>query len=213
MLTFSILMMLGLLFAIGTPVGLTLAVAGAVGLYGMGGLQMVLGMLETASFSVANSYELIAVPMFLLMAEFVILSNLTDNLFQTAATWVGRVPGGLAMATALAGAGFGAISGSSTAGAATLSATTIPAMIKQNYDPKLACGVVAISGTLAMLIPPSVALVLYGIIADVSIGKLLVGGVVPGLLVTFTIIMTVYFLVWLDLNSPHSQHSHNHQYH
>jgi tripartite ATP-independent transporter DctM subunit len=102
------------------------------------------------------------------------------------------------MATALAGAGFGAISGSSTASAATLSATTIPAMLRQKYEPGLACGVVAISGTLAMLIPPSVALVLFGIIADVSIGKLLVAGVIPGIIVTFTIMLTVYYQVWRD---------------
>ena len=102
------------------------------------------------------------------------------------------------MATALAGAGFGAISGSSTASAATLSSTTIPAMLKQGYEPKLAGGVVAISGTLAMLIPPSIALVLYGIIADVNIGKLLIGGVIPGILVTLTIMATVWSLVWLD---------------
>ena len=102
------------------------------------------------------------------------------------------------MATALAGAGFGAISGSSTASAATLSATTMPAMLKQGYDPKLAGGVVAISGTLAMLIPPSIALVLYGIIADVNIGQLLIGGVIPGILVTLTIMATVYVLVLID---------------
>ena len=125
--------------------------------------------------------------MFILMAEFVILSGVADDLFKAASTWVGRVPGGLGMATALAGAGFGAISGSSTASAATLSSTTMPAMLKQGYDPKLAGGVVAISGTLAMLIPPSIALVLYGIIADVSIGQLLIGGVIPGILVTLTI--------------------------
>jgi tripartite ATP-independent transporter DctM subunit len=136
--------------------------------------------------------------MFLLMAEFVILSGVADHLFKSAATWVGRVPGGLGMATAIAGAGFGAISGSSTAAAATLSATTIPAMLNQGYEAKLACGVVAISGTLAMLIPPSIALVLYGIIADVNIGQLLIGGVMPGVLVTVTIIATVYFLVWQD---------------
>lgn len=102
------------------------------------------------------------------------------------------------MATALAGAGFGAISGSSTASAATLSSTTLPAMLKQGYDPRLSGGVVAISGTLAMLIPPSIALILYGIIADVSISALLIGGVIPGLLVTLVIIGTVRVLVWID---------------
>lgn len=198
MLITVILIFLVVLLAIGTPVGLAMAAAGAAGLYGMGGMNMVLGVLETSPFSAASSYELISIPMFLLMAEFVILSGVADNLFKAAATCVGRVPGGLGMATALAGAGFGAISGSSTASAATLSATTIPAMLKQGYEPKIACGVVAISGTLAMLIPPSIALVLYGIIADVSIGQLLVGGVIPGILVTLTIMATVYVLVMQD---------------
>jgi len=136
--------------------------------------------------------------MFLLMAEFVIVSGVADDLFTAAATWVGRVRGGLGIATAFAGAGFGAISGSSTASAATLSSTTIPAMLKAGYEPKLACGAVAISGTLAMLIPPSIALVLFGIIADVSIGDLLIGGIIPGLLVTLAIAMTVRLLVWRD---------------
>lgn len=198
MLITSVLIFMVVLLAIGTPVGLAMAAAGAAGLYGMGGMPMMLGVLETSPFSAASSYELISIPMFLLMAEFVILSGVADNLFKAAATCVGRVPGGLGMATALAGAGFGAISGSSTASAATLSATTIPAMLKQGYEPKLACGVVAISGTLAMLIPPSIALVLYGIIADVSIGQLLVGGVIPGILVTLTIMATVYVLVLQD---------------
>jgi C4-dicarboxylate transporter, DctM subunit len=192
-LTVSLLL---LLLAGGVPVGFSLAVAGAAGLIGSGGVGLLSGILSTTSLSTVNSYELISIPMFILMAEFVILSGIADNLFKAAATWVGRVPGGLAIATALSGAGFGAISGSSTAAAATLSATSIPAMLKQNYEPKFACGVVAISGTLAMLIPPSIALILYGIIADVSVGKLLIGGVVPGLLVTVTIVLTVMYLVW-----------------
>ncbi|MFO1265984.1 MAG: TRAP transporter large permease [Rubrivivax sp.] len=158
-------------------------------------------MLSTAPLSTAASYELISVPLFILMAEFVIMSGVADNLFKAAATWVGRVPGGLGMATALAGAGFGAISGSSTASAATLSSTTMPAMLKQGYEPKLAGGVVAISGTLAMLIPPSIALVLYGIIADVSISALLIGGVIPGILVTLVIMGTVWALVTIDPSS------------
>ena len=102
------------------------------------------------------------------------------------------------MVTALAGAGFGAICGTSTASAVTLSATSLPAMLKQGYEPKIAAGVVAISGTLAMLIPPSVALVIYGLLAEVNIGGLLVGGIIPGIIVTFTIMATVWFLVWQD---------------
>ncbi|MGB5905517.1 MAG: TRAP transporter large permease subunit [Xanthobacteraceae bacterium] len=191
-------LVLAVLLMLGTPVAFAMAIAGAVGLYMIGGLTMVLGILKTTAFSVANSYEIITIPMFILMAEFVILSGVADDLFTAASAWVGRLRGGLAMATAIAGAGFGAISGSSTAAAATLASTTVPAMLKQGYEPKLATGVVAISGTLAMLIPPSIALILYGIIADVSIGDLLIGGVIPGILVTLTIILTVAFLVWQD---------------
>lgn len=198
MLAATITAMLLVLLAIGTPVGFALAISGTAGLYAVGGLRMVLGILDTAPLSAASSYELITVPMFLLMAEFVIISGVADDLFKTASTWVGRVRGGLGVATAFAGAGFGAISGSSTASAATLASTSIPAMLKAGYEPKLACGAVAISGTLAMLIPPSIALVLYGIIADVSIGQLLIGGVVPGLLVTLAIALTVLLLVWQD---------------
>lgn len=183
-----------LLLAIGMPVALAMAIVGAAGLWALLGFEPMLGVLATAPLSSVSSYELITIPMFLLMAEFVILSGLADELFDAAAKWVGRVRGGLAMATAIAGAGFGAISGSSTAAAATLSATTIPAMVRQGYEPRFACGVVAISGTLAMLIPPSIALILYGLIADVNIGQLLIAGVIPGALVTLTIILTVAVL-------------------
>lgn len=191
------ILMFGLL-AIGMPVAFTLAVTGSLGLFMIGGLDTLAGVVGTTPLSTAGTYELISVPMFILMAEFVIISGVADDLFKAGAAWVGRVPGGMAMATALAGAGFGAISGSSTAAAATLSSTTIPAMLKHGYEGKLAGGVVAISGTLAMLIPPSIALILYGIIADVSIGKLLVGGVIPGILIMLTIMATVLILVTLD---------------
>ncbi len=198
MLALSIFLFMLAMLAIGVPVGFALVISGATGLYVLGGLNMVLGIMNTAPLSAASTYELITVPMFLLMAEFVIVSGVADDLFKAASTLVGRIRGGLGIATAFAGAGFGAISGSSTAGAATLSSTTIPAMLKAGYDPKLACGVVAISGTLAMLIPPSIALVLFGIIADVSISELLIGGVIPGLMVTLAISLTVFYLVWRD---------------
>lgn len=189
---------LAILLAIGVPVGFALAGAGALGLYLIGGWQVLWGVFQTAPFTGVSSYELITIPMFLLMAELVLLSGVVDGLFRAAAAWVGGIRGGLGMATALAGAGFGAICGTSTASAATLSATSLPAMLKQGYERKMAAGVVAISGTLAMLIPPSVALVIYGLLAEVNIGKLLVGGVIPGLLVTLTIMATVWFLVWRD---------------
>ena len=190
------------LLVFGMPVAFALGAAGMIGLYLKGGLDMVVGILRTTPLSVTSSYELITVPMFMLMAEFIIVSRIADELFDSAKVWLGRVPAGLAIATALSGAAFGAISGSSTASAATLSGTSIPAMLRNNYNSRLATGVVAISGTLAMLIPPSIAIILYGLIADLSISKLLIAGIIPGILVTLVIILTV--LVLAALNPGHA---------
>jgi tripartite ATP-independent transporter DctM subunit len=203
MATAIVLSLLMLLLAAGVPVGFAMGVAGSVGLYMLGGADVLMGVLQTSPLSTVSSYELITIPMFLLMAEFVLLSGVADDLFRAAAAWIGHLRGGLGMATALAGAGFGAICGTSTASAATLSSTSLPAMLKQGYDPRMAAGVVAISGTLAMLIPPSVALVVFGLLANVNIGKLLVGGVIPGVVVTLTIMITVYLLAALrPLHAP-----------
>jgi TRAP-type C4-dicarboxylate transport system permease large subunit len=136
--------------------------------------------------------------MFLLMAELVLVSGVADDLFRATAAWIGPVPGGLGMATALAGAGFGAICGSSTASAATLFSTSLPAMLKQGYEPQMAAGVVAISGTLSMLLPTSIALVIYGLLAEVNVGKLLLSGIIPAILITLTIMATILLLVWQD---------------
>src|ERR1700710_1360352 len=116
--------------AIATPVAFSMGLAGTAGLFQFGGWEMVRGILSTAPLSAVNSYELLPIPMFLLMAELVLLSGVADSLFKAAAAWIGRVPGGLGMATAIAGAAFGAICGTSTATAATLSSTTLPSMIR-----------------------------------------------------------------------------------
>lgn len=187
-----------ILLVLALPVALSLGVAGAVGLYILGGSDTVLGVLASTPLSSISSYEFIAIPMFVLMANTIVASGVSDDMFKAAKTWMGRTPGGLAHATAITGAAFGAISGSSTASAATLSSTSIPGMIKHGYEPRMAAGVVAISGTLAMLIPPSVAMVLYALLAELSVGKLLVAGIIPGLLVTMTIMLTIALLVWQD---------------
>ncbi|MEM9013369.1 MAG: TRAP transporter large permease [Pseudomonadota bacterium] len=191
MLSIVVIAVLIALLLIGIPVAFAMGIAGVVGLYFFGGPDFVIGFLETTPYAAVNSYELLTIPMFLLMAEFIIISGIADDLFEAMSVWVGRVRAGLGISTALAGAGFGAISGSSTASAATLAGTSVPAMLRQGYDPRVATGVVAITGGLAMLIPPSVPIVLYGLIAEQSIGRLLVAGIVPGLLVMLTIIATI----------------------
>ncbi|KAA0890866.1 TRAP transporter large permease [Pusillimonas sp. ANT_WB101] len=194
MTAFLIIVLLFGLLALGVPVGFAMGVAGTIGLFIVGNWDMVLGVLQTTPLSTVSTYELITIPMFLLMAELVLKSGIADDLFRAAAAWVGHIRGGLGMATAMAGAGFGAICGTSTASAATLSATSLPAMLRHGYEPKMASGVVAISGTLAMLIPPSIVLIIYGLLAEANIGKLLIAGIIPGILITITIIATVYVL-------------------
>jgi len=196
-----ILGFLFLLLALGVPVGFSMGVAGAVGVITIGGVDMLAGVLQTSPLSSVSGYELVTIPMFLLMAEFVTGSGIADDLFRAAAAWTGHIRGGLGMATAITGAGFGAMCGTSTAAAAALSSTSLPAMLKQGYDPKVAGGVVAISGTLSMLIPPAVALVIFGLLAQVNIGKLLVGGLIPAFLVMLTIMATVYLIGVFDPKS------------
>jgi len=190
-----ILVALFTLLTFGMPVGFAMGVSGAIGLYIVGGAQVMSGILTPVPYDTVASYELISVPMFVLMAEFIIVSKIAEELYDCLVVWVGRLPGGLAVATALAGAGFGAISGSSTVSAATLASTSLPSMVKHGYDKNLANGVVAVSGTLSMLIPPSVALIIYSILTDQSVAKLLIAGVIPGLIIAGGIIATILILV------------------
>lgn len=186
------------LIGIGAPIGFAMLIVGALGLLLVGGFDAMLIMLSSIPRESATIYEFVTIPMFLLMAEFVLRSGVTDDLFKAGAAWFGRFPGGLGIATTFSGAGFGAICGSSTASAATLSATSLQAMLKHGYEPRMAAGCVAVSGTLAMLIPPSIIMMVYGLIANVNIAKLLMAGVIPALLVVMTIVITIYILVKLN---------------
>lgn len=194
MIATSMVILLLVLLALRMPVGFAMAVSGALGLYLEMGWGPVRGFLASMPHESAAVYEFITIPMFLLMAEFVLRSGIALDLFRTASSWFGRFPGGLGVATAVSGAGFGAICGSSTAAAATLSSTSLNAMLKFGYEPRMAAGSVAISGTLSMLIPPSIAMVVYGLLADISIAKLLIAGVIPGIMVTLGIALTIVFL-------------------
>lgn len=194
----SAIAVLLILLAVGCPVAFSLAISGALGLFLVGGSTLLTGILVTAPASAIGSYEFLTIPMFLLMAEFMIVSGVSNSLFLCIAKWTGRVPGGLGIATTLTGAAFGAISGSSTAAAATLSTTSIPAMVREGYEPAFSAGIVSISGTLAMLIPPSVAIIFYGLLSGTSVAALLIAGIIPGLLVTGVVIMTIWILLLIN---------------
>ncbi|MEQ3551925.1 TRAP transporter large permease [Pseudonocardia nematodicida] len=193
-LTGVLILMLVLLLA-RVPVGVAIGLSAVVGLLAVGGPAAALGFLETTPYSAVSAYTLAAIPLFILMAQLVLKSGVTTELFAAARVWVGRVPAGLGVATTTTGATFAAVSGSSTAAAAALASTTIPEMERERYDGRLANGLVAVVGTLAAMVPPSIILVFYAILAEVSVGQMLIAGLVPGLLVTLTIIITTLVLV------------------
>jgi len=158
--------------------------AGAVGLVGLVwilGWDAGAGMAGTIPHSKSVTYSLSVLPMFILIGYLAYHAGITESLFDAGRKWLGWVPGGLAVATVLAATGFAAVSGASTATAAVFSRVAIPEMLRFGYDRKLAAGVVAVGGTLAVLIPPSAILVIYAIIVEQSVGALLVAGFIPGI--------------------------------
>ena len=171
-----------LLIAIRIPIGVALGVAAVIGLAVLRNMNVAMNVMEQTPFEVAASWSLSAIPMFILMGAIAHNSGISVALFRAARLWASRLPGGLAVATNLASAGFAAASGSSVATAATMGKLAIPEMLRTGYDKGLAAGVVASAGTLGALIPPSIMFVIYGVFAEVSITKLLIAGVLPGLL-------------------------------
>lgn len=195
MIAGCVIALLFLLLAVGMPVGFATAFAGAVGLFWVSGWSSVLAILKDAPLSVSSENVLATIPMFILMAEFMLRSGIVDDIFETLNAWVGGVRGGLGVVTILTGAGFAAVSGSSTAAAAAMAPTTIPQMVRRGYRESMAAGLCAIVGTLAIMIPPSNGLILYAVIADVSIGKMLVAGIVPGLIATAFLLLCLYVIL------------------
>ncbi len=170
------------LIALRVPIGIALGGVSILGIWYMRNLRVALSLFEDTPFAFAASWDLTAIPMFLLMGAIANNSGISTDLFNAARLWFGRMPGGLAIATNMASAGFAAASGSSVAASAAMARLAVPEMLRHNYDKSLAAGVVASAGTLAALIPPSILFILYGIFAEVSITKLLIAGILPGLL-------------------------------
>lgn len=170
------------LLALRVPIGLALGLVSLVGIVELRGLPVVLAMIRTVPFDIVAHWSLSAIPMFLLMGSIAYHSGISKALFQAARAWLGGLPGGLAVASNFACAGFAAASGVSIATAAAMGRIIIPEMLRIGYDKGLATGVVASAGTLGVLIPPSILMVIYGVFAEVSVSKLFIAGVLPGLL-------------------------------
>jgi len=198
MTTLAGVLLLFLFIVIELPIALAMMLSGAIGLWMTGGMDALWGSLLTLPLSAVASYEFVMVPMFILMANMILGSGISKELFDIARIWTGRTKAGLAYATVITGAAFGAICGSSAASAATLSSTTIPGMVREGYDKRLAAGVVGISGSLAMLIPPSSAMIIYALLANLNVAHMLIAGVIPGILAALTIALTVRCLIFLN---------------
>ncbi|MBN8535117.1 MAG: TRAP transporter large permease [Rhizobiales bacterium] len=163
-----------------------LPVFAALGLFSMAilvGTEGNLGSIGELVFSKLNSYLLVALPLFALMASFMIRGRLVDDLFNSVQLMFRHLPGGLAVAAVAACTVFAAISGSSVATALTIGSAAIPLMIRHGYEPKVAYGVIGGGGTLGILIPPSAPMVIFGVASDTSIGALFMAGVLPGLMI------------------------------
>ena len=194
-----------ILIAIGMPVAFAMGVSGAIGIFFMGGFDSLMGILGTSPYRTAASYTLTTVPLFILMAEFIVKSEIVHDIFEAGYKWLGHLPGGVAIATVMADAGFGAMCGSSTAAAAAMSSVAIPQMKRLKYKDSLSGGVVAIAGTLAIMIPPSIVFIIYGSVTETSIGKLLIAGIIPGILTAIAYAVAIYVWVKIDPSVSPSQ--------
>jgi tripartite ATP-independent transporter DctM subunit len=170
------------LLVLGVPIGFALSAVGAIGFGALTTFDAGLAMLSQQAVDSVMNYGLSILPMFLLMGNVIARSRIAEDLYDVANAFVGHRPGGLASASVLACGGFGAVCGSSVATAATMSRISVPAMLKRGYAPSLALGAVASGGTLGILIPPSVAMVIYGIITETDIAQLFIAGIIPGIL-------------------------------
>lgn len=180
------------------PIATALAFAGFGGYVALNGLTPALSMVATVTKDSTLAYSLIVLPLFVLMGNLVAGAGISGDLFRAAQAFIGRRRGGLAMATVVACGGFGAICGSSVATAATMGKVAIPSMRKLGYGDSLSSAAVAAGGTLGILIPPSVIMVVYGVATQTHIGKLFAAGIVPGLIAIAGYVMAVKWSVWRD---------------
>jgi tripartite ATP-independent transporter DctM subunit len=189
-----------LLMALRMPIGIAMLLVGIVGFAALNGTQAALAALGSYPYQYAAVYDFAVIPLFVLMGNLGSVSGMARSLYVAAYSWIGHVRGGLAHATILGCAGFAAVSGSSVASAVTMGKVCLPEMRRYNYSHRLATGVIAAGGTLGILIPPSTAFVIYGLLTEQSIGKLLLAGILPGLLLTAIFMATVS--IWMRFK-PH----------
>ena len=181
-------------FAIGMPMAFSMALVGVAGFAYMVSPDAALNLLPRDIFDQFTSYPLSVIPMFVMMGCYAFASGIGRKLFNTAYVILGRLPGGLSIAAIAASTAFGAVCGSTAATTATIGKVALPEMKKYNYNDVFATGTVAVAGGLGIMIPPSTAFIVYGILTEQSIGKLYISGIIPGIILAILFIATV--LLW-----------------
>ncbi len=190
----GILILLLILFFLGMPVGFAMAVVGFCGFWYVVSLKAALNMISTDLWFTFSKYSLTVIPLFILMGYLAFNAGIGERLYDAAYKWVGHWPGGLAIATIGADELFAAICGSNTATAATMGAVALPQMKKYNYDTRLSSGTIATGGTLGVVMPPSVVIIIIGLQTEQSIIKLFLGGILPAILLGILFVLTILVL-------------------
>lgn len=180
------------LIASGVPIAFAMLAVAAGGLFIVGGPLHAETQLSLTFAEQGSNFILIAIPLYMLMGQIVYRTDIAKDLYDCVYKWLGRLPGGLAITSVVACAGFGSISGGSVTAVATMGPMCMPAMRRYGYDDSLAAGSIASAGTLGILIPPSIVLVVYGVWTETSIGALFIAGIVPGILMTLAYSGTIY---------------------
>lgn len=191
MIVLVVVVLLIALILLRAPVAFAVFAAGLLGLVLTGGFAEAIHSMETSPFASVRKNSLSAIPLFILMAQLMLMSGLMDKVFDAARALVGRMPGGTAIASVGAGTAFGAVSGSSTAAAATLAQTSTLRMLKEGYTKETSTALVAVVGTLAAMLPPSIILVFYAVTAEAPVGDMLIAGLLPGLMVAVSMLVVI----------------------
>jgi tripartite ATP-independent transporter DctM subunit len=187
-----------ILLSLGMPIAFSMMLAGFLGIFFLTSVDAALPVLARTVYETSSHYPYTVIPLFVVMGGFAGSSGMTRQLYAAFDKWLRVLPGGLGIATIGACAGFAGVSGSSVATAAAMGTVAIPEMNRFHYSPKLSAGTVAAGGTLGFLIPPSIGFVVYGMLTEQSIGKLLIAGIVPGLLLALAYIIVI--ISWVKIN-------------
>jgi len=186
------ILILFLFFLMGLGIGISMAFAGFIGFAMIVNVKAALGLIAQDTYSIFSSYGFTVIPLFVLMGQIGVSAGMARSLYDSAYKFIGHISGGLAIGTVMAGTAFKAICGSTTATTATFATIAVPEMDRYGYDKRLSCGTVATVGTLGAIIPPSVTVIIYGLLTETSIGKLFLAGILPGLMIAFSFVVTLF---------------------